>query len=170
MAKHAYAYNIHTVHLTAGDSLRVTANIAFFSILYAMAGGFLSFVLYYLFDTYDPPNTTEWETKGLAFQFTDIALEIAIIGLVAFWLVYFINVSTPIIPVRKGLEDFIDSYTSGLFFMFAIFMFLQDFSNKMKYVFNHFLGSYFDRIFPAEGSIIDGSLRYSEKQKAGKYT
>lgn len=170
MAKHAYAYNIHTVHLTAGDSLRVTANIAFFSILYAMAGGFLSFILYYLFDTYDPPNSTEWETKGLTFQFTDIALEIAIIGLVAFWLVYFINVSTPIIPVRKGLEDFVDSYTSGLFFMFAIFMFLQDFSNKMKYVFNHFLGNFFDRIFPAEGSIIDGSLRYSEKQKAGKYT
>jgi hypothetical protein len=152
------------------DSLRVTGNIAFFSILYAMAGGFLSFVLYYLFDTYDPPNTTEWETKGLAFQLTDIALEIAIIGLVAFWLVYFINVSTQIIPIRKGLEDFVDSYTSGLFFMFAIFMFLQDFSNKMKYVFNHFLGNIFDRIFPAEGSIIDGSLRYSEKQKAGKYT
>ena len=109
MAKHAYAYNIHRVHLSMDDSLRVTANITVFSIMYAMAGGFLSFVLYYLFDTYDPPNTTEWETKGLAFQLTDIALEIAIIGLVAFWLVYFINVSTPIIPLRKGLEDFVDS-------------------------------------------------------------
>ena len=170
MAKHAYAYNIHKVHLTLGDSMRVTANIAVFSIMYAMAGGFLSFVLYYLFDTYDPPESTEWETKGLAFQFTDIALEIAIIGLVAFWLVYFINVSTPIIPIRRGLEDFVDSYTSGLFFMFAIFIFLEDFSNKMKYLFKHFLGSVFDRVFPAEGSIIDGSLRYSEKQKAGKYT
>jgi len=168
MAKHAYVYNIHKVHLTFGDSMRVTANIAFFSIMYAMAGGFLSFVLYYLFDTYDPPESTEWETKGLAFQFTDIALEISIIGLVAFWLVYFINVSTPIIPIRKGLEDFVDSYTSGLFFMFAIFIFLEDFSNKMKYLFKHFLGNVFDRVFPAEGSIIDGSLRYSEKQKAGK--
>jgi hypothetical protein len=138
--------------------------------MYALAGGLLSFILYYLFDTYNPPESTEWEKKGLAFQFTDIALEIAIIGLVAFWLVYFINTSTPIIPVRKGLEDFVDSYTSGLFFMFSIFIFLNDFSNKMKYVFNHFLGKFFDRIFPAEGSIIDGSLRYSEKQKAGQYT
>ena len=170
MAKHAYAYNIHTVHLSTGDSLRVTANIAFFSILYALAGGFLSFVLYYLFDTYNPPESTEWEKKGLAFQFTDIALEIAIIGLVAFWLVYFINTSTPIIPVRKGLEDFVDSYTSGLFFMFSLFIFLQDFSDKMRYVFKQFLGNVFDKVFPAEGSIIDGSLRYSEKQKAGKYT
>lgn len=150
--------------------MRVTANIAFFSIMYAMAGGFLSFVLYYLFDTYSPPESTEWERKGLVFQFTDIALEISIIGLVAFWLVYFINVSTPIIPIRRGLEDFVDSYTSGLFFMFAIFIFLEDFSNKMKYLFKHFLGNVFDRVFPAEGSIIDGSLRYSEKQKAGKYT
>jgi hypothetical protein len=47
-------------------------------------------------------------------------------------------------------------------------MFLQDFSNKMKYIFDHFLGHVFDKVFPAEGSIIDGSLRYSEKQKAGK--
>ena len=170
MAKHAYAYNIHRVQLSMDDSMRVTANITIFSIMYAIAGGFLSFVLYYLFDTYKPPESTEWEKKGLAFQFTDIALEISIIGLVAFWLVYFINVSTPIIPIRKGLEDFVDSYTSGLFFMFAIFIFLDDFSNKMKYVFNHFLGNIFDRVFPAEGSIIDGSLRYSEKQKAGKYT
>jgi len=168
MAKHAYVYNIHKVHLTFSDSMRVTTNIALFSIMYAMAGGFLSFVLYYLFDTYDPPESTEWEKKGLAFQFTDIALEISIIGLVAFWLVYFINVSTPIIPIRKGLEDFVDSYTSGLFFMFAIFIFLEDFSNKMKYLFKHFLGNVFDKVFPAEGSIIDGSLRYSEKQKAGK--
>ena len=170
MTKHAYAYNIHNVNLSSGDSLRVTANIIVFSIMYALAGGLLSFILYYLFDTYNPPESTEWEKKGLAFQFTDIALEIAIIGLVAFWLVYFINTSTPIIPVRKGLEDFVDSYTSGLFFMFSIFIFLNDFSNKMKYVFNHFLGKFFDRIFPAEGSIIDGSLRYSEKQKAGQYT
>ena len=168
MVKHAYVYNIHRVRLSMDDSLRVTGNIAFFSVLYAMAGGFLSYVLYYLFDTYNPPESTEWETKGLAFQFTDIALEIAIIGLVAFWLVYFINVSAPIIPIRKGLEDFVDSYTSGLFFMFALFVFLQDFSHKMRYVFNHFLGNVFDKIFPAEGSIIDGSLRYSEKQKAGK--
>ena len=168
MVKHAYAYNIHTVHLSMGDSMRVTANIVIFSIMYAMAGGLLSFILYYLFDTYKPPESTEWETKGLVFQITDIALEIAIIGLVAFWLVYFINTSTPIIPIRRGLEDFVDSYTSGLFFMFAIFIFLDDFSNKMKYVFNHFLGHIFDKIFPAEGSIIDGTLRYSEKQKAGK--
>ena len=168
MGKHAYAYNIHSVHLSVDDSMRVTGNIAIFSVMYAMAGGFLSFVLYYLFDSYNPPESTEWETKGLVFQFTDIALEIAIIGLVAFWIVYFINVSAPIIPVRKGLEDFVDSYTSGLFFMFSLFIFLQEFSNKMRYVFQHFLGNVFDKVFPAEGSIIDGSLRYSEKQKAGK--
>ena len=170
MGKDAYAYNIHAVHLSAGDSMRVTGNIALFSIFYALAGGLLSYILYYLFDTYDPPGDTAWESKGLVFQFADICLEIAIIGMVAFWLVYFINVSAPIIPIRKGLEDFVDSYTSGLFFMFAIFIFLQDFSNKMKYLFNQFLGDFFDHIFPAEGSIVDGSLRYSNKQKAVKYT
>lgn len=169
MAKHAYAYNIHNIHLTRSDAMRVTGNIAIFSILYTLAGGFISFVLYYLFDSYEPDTgDVQWESKGVPYQLFDIMVEVGIIGLVAFWLVYFINVGAPIIPVRKGLEDFVDSYTSGLFFMFAIFIFLQDLTNKLKYLFNHVLGNHFDHIFPADGSILDGSLRYSEKQKAGK--
>jgi len=149
------------------DAVRVTGNIAVFSIVYTIAGALLSYVLYYLFDVYDEKNK-EWEGKGVAYQMFDVGLEVIIIGIAAFWLVYFMNISTPIIPVRKGLEDFVDSYTAGLFFMFAIFIFLGDLTNKLKYLFDTLLGSHFDFMFPAEGSLLDGTLRYSEAQKAGK--
>jgi hypothetical protein len=127
----------------------------------------MSFVLYYLFDMYDPEKKEglEWEKKGIAFQLFDIIVELSIISTMAFWLVYILNVSTPIIPVRKGLEDFVDSYTSGMFFMFAVFIFLTDLTSKLKYVFKVALGDIFDMVFPEEGSILDMSLRYSAKQR-----
>ena len=164
MAKHAYAYNIHSIHLTTGDSVRVTGNIVVYSIFYTISGALLSYVFYYLFDEFNE----KWEARGLGYQLFDVSAEVSIIGVAAFWLVYFINVSAPIIPVRRGLEDFVDSYTAGLFFMFAIFIFLGDLTKKLTYIFDKFVGSHFDRVFPDEGSILDGTLRYSNKQKAGK--
>ena len=167
MAKTTHAYTVHAIQLSAGDAARVTGNIAIFSVVYTLAGALLSYVLYYLFDVYDDKNK-EWEEKGLTYQLFDVSVEVAVIGIVAFWLVYFMNISTPIIPVRKGLEDFVDSYTAGLFFMFAIFIFLGDLTNKLKYIFDTFLGIHFDFLFPAEGSILDGTLRYSNEQKESK--
>jgi len=166
MGKNTHAYTVHSIQLSLNDAVRVTGNIAMFSIVYTIAGALLSYVLYYLFDVYDEKNK-EWEGKGLTYQIFDVSVEVSIIAVVAFWLVYFMNTSAPIIPVRKGLEDFVDSYTAGLFFIFSIFIFLGDLSNKLKYIFDHYLGSYFDHLFPAEGSLLDGTLRYSNKQKAG---
>ena len=162
-----HAYTIHAIKLSSGDAMRVTGNIAIFSIVYTLAGALLSYVLYYLFDVYNDENK-EWEEKGMTYQLFDVAVEVSMIGIVAFWLVYFMNVSAPIIPVRKGLEDFVDSYTAGLFFMFAIFIFLGDLTNKLRYIFDTFLGTHFDFLFPAEGSILDGTLRYSKEQKERK--
>ena len=164
MAKTTHAYTIHATHLNVGDAVRVTGNIAVYSVIYTLAGALLSYILYYLFDEY---NDT-WEGRSLSYQMFDVSAEVSIIGVVAFWLVYFMNVSVPIIPVRKGLEDFVDSYTAGLFFMFAIFIFLGDLTKKLTYIFDTFVGSHFDRVFPDEGSLLDGTLRYSKKQKAGK--
>jgi len=163
-----YAYNIHSIKLTQSDSIRVTANIAIFALIYTVAGAVLSYVLWYAFDPYDPSNETskkEWERKGLWFHIYDIAVELMIIAITAFWLTYYLDTAAPIIPIRKGLEDFIDSYTSGMFFMFAIFIFLNDLSSKLKHVFNTLLGDLFDYWVPEEGSILDLSVRYSEKQR-----
>jgi hypothetical protein len=162
-----YVNRIHNVHVKPRDALAVSANILIFSLIYTIAGAFLSYIFYYTFDSYDPEkgDVNGWEKKGMLFQAGDIIVEIALISLTAFWLVHYINTSTPIIPVRSGLEDFIDSYTSGLFFLFTIFIFLDDLSNKLKYVFHQLLDKVFDRYFPAAGSILDGTLHYSPAQR-----
>ena len=171
-----YAYNIHRVKLTRNDSLRVSGNIAIFALIYTVAGALLSYILWYAFDPYDPydPYDPEqkqiksWNAKGIAFQLYDLTFEIVIIAMSIFWLTYYLDRSTPLIPVRKGLEDFIDSYTSGVFFMFAVFIFLDDLTYKMKYVFNTIFGGFFDYWVPEEGSILDFSVRYSERQQRKK--
>ena len=167
MSDNRYAYHIHGIKMSRNDSIRVTANIAIFASLYTVAGGIVSFLFYYLFDVYDPekPNESHWEKKGLLFQIADVVVEITIIAVTAFWLVYFINTSAPIIPVRHGMLDFVDSYTSGMFFMFAIFIFMSDLTNKLKYLFRRIMGEYLDHYFPEQGSILDGSLSYSNRQK-----
>lgn len=168
MPRHAgYVYHIHNIKLSRDDSLRVTGNIAIFACLYTLAGGIMSFVLYYLFDTYNPERQEgmDWEKKSLSFQLFDVVLEIALIAVGAFWLVYFVNTSAPIIPVRHGLEDFVDSYTSGMFFMSSIFIFMTGLTNKLRYLFHRTMGDYFDYYFPEQGSILDGSLCYSHRQK-----
>jgi hypothetical protein len=113
----------------------------------------------------DEQKGLEWEKKGLAFQIVDVAVEIALVGVGAFWLVYFINTSAPIIPIRHGLEDFVDSYTSGVFFMFSVFIFMSGLTHKLKYLFRIILGELFDHYFPEQGSILDGTLTYSQRQK-----
>ena len=169
MAKDNYSYSIHSIKLTRSDSLRVTANIAVFAIVYTFAGAILSYILWYAFDPYDPESENEvdklWESKGMLFQFYDVLVELGLIAISAFWLTYYLDTAAPIIPIRKGLEDFIDSYTSGMFFMFAIFIFLNDLSSKLKYIFNTLLGDFFDYWVPEEGSILDLTVKYSDRQK-----
>jgi hypothetical protein len=168
----SYVYSIHSKKLTRGDSLRITGNIAIFAIVYTLAGAVLSYVLWYAFDPYDPWDESDpeqkrmraWEAKGILFNLYDIAVELIIIAISAFWLTYFLDTAAPLIPVRKGLEDFIDSYTSGMFFMFAVFVFLDDISYKMKYVFNATFGDFLDYWIPEEGSLLDFTVRYSERQ------
>jgi hypothetical protein len=167
-----YVYSIHSKKLTRGDSMRITGNIAIFALVYTLAGAVLSYVLWYAFDPYDPYDESDpeqkrmraWEAKGLLFNLYDIAVELIIIAISAFWLTYFLDTAAPLIPVRSGLEDFIDSYTSGMFFMFAVFVFLDDLSYKMKYIFNTIFGDFLDYWIPEEGSLLDLTVRYSERQ------
>ena len=160
--------SIETSRLSWGDSVSITGNIAIFALINTLAGAVLSYLLWYVFDPYDeadPKTMKVWEDKGLLFQLVDISLELAIIAVTAYWLAYYLNNAPPIIPVRKGLESDITSYTSGLFFMFAVFIFLNDLTEKLKYVFNFMVGDWFDYFIPEEGSLLDGTVRYSKRQR-----
>jgi len=160
--------NIETTRLSWGDSASITGNIAIFALINTLAGAILSYILWYAFDPYDEEDEKTmkvWEGKGLPFQLLDISLELAIIATTAFWIAYYLNYAPPIIPVRRGLESAITSYTSGMFFMFAVFIFLNDLTEKLKYVFNFILGDWFDYFIPEEGSLLDATVSYSERQR-----
>jgi hypothetical protein len=139
--------------------LALSLNIALLAIVYTSLGAILSFFFYYIFDE----HVEDWEKKGLLYQVYDLFVEVAIIGITSFWVVYIVNERFPIIPVRKDLAPFIDTYSTGLFFMYTIFIFVDSFGSKLIYVINHLFGSLFDKYLPDSGSILDGSLRWSRK-------
>jgi hypothetical protein len=116
--------------------------------------------MYHIFDTHD----NKWEQRPLWFQLSDVALETAILSLVAFWSAQLIDISPPVFPVRKGLDILVDSYVSGIFFIFAIFLFLDELTTKYKYLFEKLFKPHFNKLFPQYGSIIDFSLSYKPRK------
>jgi hypothetical protein len=127
------------------------------AILYAAFGVVVSYVFYYLFDEFDET----WKSKGTLYQLYDVVVEISVMALIAFWSVFTINTSAPIFPVRHEMASYVDTYTSGMFFMYTVFLFMSSLGDKLKYLNETHLGAYFDRIFPSQGSILDFSLRYA---------
>ena len=158
-----YTKRIYEHTIAPRDAIALSTNIVILSIFYCLIGGLLSYVLYYLFDEYNPAEKIglEWETHTLVYQLSDVCMEIAIVGLVSFWLVFAINTSAPIIPVPRHFAPFVDTYTTGMFFIYAVFIFLSDLTDKLKFLYETYLAKRFDSIFPNEGSLLDFSLRYT---------
>jgi hypothetical protein len=126
-----------------------TMNISILAIFYTLFGAFMSYLEYNLFDDY----TKEWEKQGPVYQTTDIAIELSFIGITSFWITYFIRDSAPIFPIQKILDHEIDTYISGLFFAFAMFVFLEDLAKKIKHMFEKYFKTYFTRLIPEEWTI-----------------
>jgi hypothetical protein len=155
-----YAENVFHHTLYSSDIQNLSLNIALLSVLYAFLGGVVSFVFHYLFDEFGE----DWKSKSTMFQLFDIAVEVSLLALIAFWSVFTINTSAPIFPVRREMAAFVDTYTSGMFFMYAIFLFMNDLGEKLKYMYEKTLDKPFKKVVPTVGSILDFSLRFpSEK-------
>ena len=151
-----YAKNVFTDKIYPSDIKNLSLNIIMLSVFYAFLGGLVSFVIHYLFDDFDE----EWKEKPVWFQMLDISVEIAFLALVAFWSVFTVNTSAPIFPVRQAMASYVDAYTSGMFFIYAIFLFMEDLSDKMKYLYEKYFDEPMRSTFPTHGSILDLSLRY----------
>ena len=143
------------------EMFRVTINSALLAIFYTLLGVLVSFVLYHVFDEFDD----EWKKKSVTYKVTDVSLEIAFLSFIAFWSAHIIEIAPPVIPVRKELDLLVDGYISGIFYVFAVFVFMDDLTEKLKYLYNTLLGKHFESIFPQYGSILDLSLSYSPPRK-----
>jgi hypothetical protein len=152
-----YANSVFTKKIYPSDVRNLSLNIAMLAILYALMGALVSYVFYYIFDEYDE----KWKSSSVWYKLYDVAVEISLMALIAFWAVFTINTSAPIFPVRQAMAEYVDTYTSGMFFMYAIFLFMGSLGDKLKYLYETYLSKHFDRVFPSHGSILDFSLRYS---------
>jgi hypothetical protein len=157
-----YTGKVYNHAIKTKDALALSGNILILSVFYCFVGSMLSFVLYYLFDEYDPNERRglEWEKKSFGYQLLDVSAEISIVALVSFWLVFTINTSAPIIPVPQHFAAYVDTYTTGMFFMYSVFIFLSDLTNKLKYIYETNLAKRFNRVFPTKGSLLEMNLRY----------
>lgn len=141
-------------------SLAISLNVGFLSLFYTGLGAVLSYVMYYLFDDYGD----KWKTKGIWFQLYDVAVETVLVGLLAFWLIFYIKDAPPLFPVSPKLDKFIDSYISGIFFAFSMFIFMESYSNKIKYIFYEKVRPFVDTYLPEDGSILDLSLKIGPRK------
>ena len=157
-----YTGKIYNHIIKPGDAIALSLNIVILAIFYCFVGCLLSYVLYYFFDEYNPKDKLglEWEERSVYYQLGDVSLGIGIIALVSFWLVFILNTSAPIIPVPQYMASFVDTYTTGMFFMYSVFIFMTDLTSKLKYLFQTYLEANFDAIFPNKGSLLDMNLHY----------
>lgn len=123
----------------------------------------MSVLLYHLFDDCDET----WKSEKLAYQLGDIFVELGIIGTVAFWTTYVIRDYAPIFPVSKSMDILIDTYISGLFFAFAMFLFLEQLSLKIKYLYDEYIHKHIVRYIPPNWSVMKmmfGTVKTNTKQ------
>jgi hypothetical protein len=138
----------------------VSLNVGILAIFYTLLGGALSYGMHYLFDEFD----SDWKSKGLLYQVFDLSVELVLIGLVAFWAVFYIKDGLSVFPVNKKIDSFVDSYISGIFFTFSLFLFFGDLDSKIKYVCEQLIDPLVKNHFPTQGSILDGTLTYESRK------
>lgn len=144
------------------DSISVSVNAGILAIVYTIFGAFISYLFYHLFDEVDD----KWKERSLLYKFTDVSVEIVIIAIIAFWSARIVQLLPPFFPVRKELDILVDGYISGIFFIFAMFLFLDELTEKLKYLYESLLGGHFSKLLPQHGSIIDLSLSYNPSPKS----
>jgi hypothetical protein len=146
-----------------GEVLGGTMNIVILALFYTLIGLLLSILLYHLFDDCDK----EWKAEHLAYQVGDIGLELGIIGSVAFWTTQITRGWAPIFPISKVLDLQIDTYVSGLFFAYAMFLFLEQLSEKVKFLYKEHVHKHIVRFIPPNWSVMK-SVFASRKTNAKK--
>ena len=130
----------------------ISLNVGLLAAFYTALGGFLSYLIYYLFED----HTENWEKNhSLVYQIVYVLIEITIVGLVAFWITFTFKEAAPLVPMSKQLDSLVDTYISAVFFGYSMFIFLDQLTSKIKFVFNTMFQKHFDKFLFEDGSILD---------------
>ena len=144
------------VKMNMTDKLSLTMNAIVLGLLYTFFGLLLSYIFYNIFDEYDEI----WIDKTDAFKIADVTIEIGIIAIVGFWSSYYVVQMPALFPLRSDLNLLVNNSISGIFFLFGVFLFLDDLTEKIRYLHKKFLSNFLTDLFPRYGSIVDLSLSY----------
>ena len=139
------------------ERLAITGNAAILAVLHTAYGAFISYVLYYLFDEFDDA----WKARSSLYQIIDVSVEIMLIAICGYWASEVTELIPPFFPTSKHNELAVDNWISGIFFVIALFLFLDELTEKLKYIQNKFFEDLFSWIFPKYGSIVDMNLSYT---------
>lgn len=114
-----------------GHVFNLTVNLAFVAIFYVFVGAAVSYGLSKIFPAYDE----EWKKSSFAYQAFDVAAEISILTITAFWSTYFANTSIPVLPISGALEHYIESFGGQAVFLYAVFIFMETLDDKLIWLF-----------------------------------
>jgi len=143
--------------MSKNESLAITGNAAVLAVLHTLLGVFISYVFYYIFDEFDD----SWKNRSSLYQLTDVTTEVMIIAVIGYWTSEFTEYLSPVFPMSKIKEIAVDSWVSGIFFIIALFLFLDSLTEKLKHLQNVFFEKSFTSLFPQYGSIVDMNLSYT---------
>jgi hypothetical protein len=114
-----------------GYMFNLTLNLVFVAIFYVFFGAGVSYGLSKVF----PPYDEEWKKSSYVYQTLDVASEISIVVIVAFWLTYFVNTTIPILPITSALEHYVESFGGQAVFLYAVFIFMETLDDKLIWLF-----------------------------------
>jgi hypothetical protein len=119
-----------------GHMTNLTINLVCVAIFYVFLGAAVSYVLAKVF----PPYDERWKTLDLPYQVLDVATEISVIVVIAFWLTYLVNAWIPVLPVSSALEHYVESFGGQMVFIYAVFIFMDTLDDKLIRVFQEIFG------------------------------
>lgn len=150
------------------EKLAITGNASLLAIIHTVYGAFISYVFYYIFDEFDE----KWQARSSLYQLTDVSIEIMVIAVCGYWASQATELIPPIFPTSKANELAVDSWVSGIFFVIALFLFLDELTLKLKFLQVKFFEDTFSNLLPKYGSLVDMNLSYTpiteEDKKAEK--
>ena len=114
-----------------GYILNLSINLIFVAIFYVFFGAAVSYGLSKVFPAYDE----EWKKSSVVYQVLDVATEMSMITVAAFWLTYFVNTTIPVLPVTSALEHYVESCGGQAVFLYAVFIFMDTLDDKLIWLF-----------------------------------
>jgi len=120
-----------------GQIVNLTVNLVAIAVFYVFLGGLLSWSMWMMFPDFDE----QWKAQSVPYKTLDVAAEISVIIIVAFWTTYVIHSYIPILPVTSALEGYIESFGGQMIFVYAVFVFLSNLDDKLKNVYHSVFGT-----------------------------